>query len=462
MPVARPFCSKTMRSSKTAALNAAFVASALLLTGCNATGGGSLFAGLSEGLSSRKEAGKTTEVASTAKPSNLNASADVKTNIAKPDRTVVGSVDPKKSPAPAKAPAEKPKLAASQYQSPSFKSSYAAPKLPPLPAKCRHLIAEAGAEAILLRSPTVSAQADHEGQFGASVGYDVIDLRRAQLKEELALANCRRYTAARNLQQLLVTSPQALTRAGYIAQASSLRGSRGEFASIRKRIKGALSTGLMTTTKATLLQQYLDQIAANEPRLRAEAARREAVDAIQLRDVVNLDQQLVDAERDVGELQRRLRNADTFKIKLTGGYNSSKDNQLQSQSIQDDIYGKVKISLRLGALSPRRAAFEDEMMASRVDTLFEHQSGVFWKASEIARANRSALNALKDQRAQVNSAYAAAMKNKKTYSAAYEPELLSSQLRARIDVANLGALRAGLDATIADVERLDKKLSFRR
>jgi len=192
-------------------------------------------------------------------------------------------------------------------------------------ARCRYLYATAGAEATLLRSPTLSGEVDHEGNLGASLGYDVVDVRRARLKEELADADCRRATAISRITGLLVTSPQALTRAGYLAKANSMRNSRGALSNIRREIRNGVNEGLITRQSATILRQNVDRVQAQEARIRGEASRRNVVDAVQIQSVDGLDKELVAAEREVARLSRKLRDADTVKLNLSGGYNVEED-----------------------------------------------------------------------------------------------------------------------------------------
>ncbi|MEO0548122.1 MAG: hypothetical protein AAF035_14410, partial [Pseudomonadota bacterium] len=103
-------------------------------------------------------------------------------------------------------------------------------------ARCRQILAEAGLDATMLRSATLSATLDQDGKGGLSLGYDVLDLRRARMKIELAQLQCDRYEASVRLAQLLVTSTQALSRAGYLAKADYLGRNRAALKRVQRRV----------------------------------------------------------------------------------------------------------------------------------------------------------------------------------------------------------------------------------
>ena len=263
-----------------------------------------------------------------------------------------------------------------------------------LTPRCRYVLAMAGVDTALLRSPTLSAEANDEGDLGANISYDVLDLRRANLKEKIALAQCRRNYAQSKLTQLLATSSQALTRAGYLAQASYLESRSTEFKRIRRKIRKSVREGSMTQPRATGLYQFLQQVQSVASKARGEAARREVIDAVQHEDVAGLDQQLVEADREIQVLQRKLRTTDAFQLSLSGGYSvrSSQDDATLADT--GNTYAKVKASFRLGALGGKRRAFEDEALRAREDSLHQHGSGIFWRGGEISRANVRAIASL--------------------------------------------------------------------
>jgi len=275
----------------------------------------------------------------------------------------------------------------------------APPPDPNFSARCRQIVASTGIETTILRSPTVTAQMNDEGNMSAGISFDAVDLTRAKLKEELAWAKCRRHIASTRLAQLLVTSPLALTRAGYLAKANALKDSETEFQKIEKTIARSLRIGDLTSPRASGLRQHLNAIRGGEARARGEAARREVVDGVQARDADGLDQELVLADRQIQYLQNRLRTADAVKVNFSGGYTYDFENPGSTTVIdkEGDVYGKVKITVRLGAFRRRRFELEDQAATARSDTFYENNTGVFWRTREFSRANRRALSSLEKQ-----------------------------------------------------------------
>ncbi|MEL6752372.1 MAG: hypothetical protein AAFO70_09860, partial [Pseudomonadota bacterium] len=127
----------------------------------------------------------------------------------------------------------------------------------------------------------------------------------------------------------------------------------------------------------------------------------------------------------------------------------------------DDLYAKVKMSVRTGALRARRAALEDELEQARIDGLSEEETGVFWRAEALRTANAATLRSLVGQRQELAAAMAAVRRNRALASGSGETDLIALDLRSRVDSIAYAADIAGLDATIADTRRLDSKLRFR-
>lgn len=436
----------------------ATLAGAVALTGCTASKGG-LGASLGESaayeaqksLGTKKQAPGTEKVNQLAKTAPEQGAKTVK-KVALVDTATTSSVS--------KAKEKSSIFASTKTFRDGVKTSERALKGSALSARCRYLLAAAGSEATLLRSPTISGEVDHEGGFGANIGYDVLDLRRARLKERLARSQCRSHAATTKLNQLLVTSSLALSRAGFLAKADSLRDGKKELNAAKSRIRQGLNSGLLTVQRATILRQHLDRVAASEARARGEATRRAGVDAVQVRDVEGLDKELIEASREMTKIQRQLRKVEAYKVRLTGGYSSNAENDSIIDHSQDDLFAKVKVSIRLGTFNPKRDAYEDEIASAREDGMYEDQTGIFWRADEVARTSIRALQSLEAQRAQVAGAYAQAKRNSALRSTSLEPDLFMPRIRAMIDSVALRAELAGLDATIADTRRIHQKLSF--
>lgn len=337
-------------------------------------------------------------------------------------------------------------------------------------AKCRRILAETGITTTLLRSPSLSANIDDDANYGFGASFDFVDLQRANLEEELALARCYRLAIGTRLTQLLVSSSQALTRSGYLAKAHVLRSKRGQFRQIRQEIEGSVATGNLTLLHATTLRQYLDQVATGEAKARGEASRREIVDRLIKRSFKGLDKQLVSAERRIADIERRRRTVDAIKVRgqlsygnkanfgtdTSGGSFSSTSN-----SGREEVSGTVQVSLRLGAFYKRRHELENVLQESSGAQHFEVDSGIFWRTSEMAKANERALSNLHVQRRELLRAIAQAERNARQVAKEYAEDLIMPRLRAKIDLISLRANLAGINATIADTKRINKKLRYK-
>ena len=330
-------------------------------------------------------------------------------------------------------------------------------------ASCRRLLAEAGIESTLLRSPTIngSVNSDNDINFGAS--YDLLDLRRANLKEELAIVRCTRDDAAAKLTQLLVTSTQSLSQAGYRAKADHLKKSRREIAAIKRDIDRALADGDITLFRANGLRQSLQRLQSEAAQAEVEAQRRQVVRNIQGQSYVDLDRRLEKAEARIQVLQAKLRTADALKLKASVGYarrgESSDDVTISSEG---EVTAKFAVSMRLGAYSRRRFELEQMAHEARAASLHEANRGILWRSSEAAKVNRSVVSSLHQQRDKLQAALAAAKSSASVGSRSFRPELVVAHLKGRIDVVRLSAEIAALDASSSDTGRLNNKLTFKK
>ncbi len=335
-----------------------------------------------------------------------------------------------------------------------------------LSAQCRKILADTGIQTGILRSPTLSANVTSDKDFGIGASYDFVDLKRANLQEELALARCARTAVTVKLSQLLVTSSQASIRAGYLAKAASLRKGRREFSRIARSISGALNEGGITGSQAATLRQHLNGVKLEEAKARSEASRREIVDQILSKSFRSLDQNLIAADRRIHDIEERMRTADVFKIRGSINYNAvdaSGSPLIRPITGRDNgVTGKIKISVRLGAFSKRRHKLEQISRGSRVDQHYEKETGALWRTKELAQVNRMMLSGLKQQRTIVRNALAEAKRNARVVDSEYEEELVLARIRGRIDVMRLKAELVGITATISDVKMMNRKLRFQQ
>ncbi|MEL7273482.1 MAG: hypothetical protein AAGK33_08590 [Pseudomonadota bacterium] len=334
-----------------------------------------------------------------------------------------------------------------------------------LSAKCRLVLANTGINTAILRSPTLSANVDTDENYGIGISYDFVDLKRADLQEELALARCYHIALSVKVQQLLVSSSQALTRSGFLAKANMLRKARPTLRRYRAQIRQALRTGNLTETRAAILRQYIDQMRSNEAKARGEASRREIVDRMLQKGFKNLDSQLATAERRIHDIQARIRTASAITFRGEVNYGGATDigiNGSDHSSRNGEISGTLKVAVRLGALSERRHQLEEVARRARVDVLSQRDSGVLWRTRELAKANDRGLKALHAVRRDILAGIKQAKRNTRRVPTAFEEDLFMPRMRARVDVLILRADLAGVNATIADTMRINAKLRFKR
>lgn len=334
-----------------------------------------------------------------------------------------------------------------------------------LSARCRLVLANTGISTAILRSPTLSGNIDTDANYGIGLSFDFVDLKRADLQEELALAKCYHIAISVKMTQLLVSSSQSLTRSGFLAKAQQLRKAAPQLKRYRRQIGAALNSGNLTETRAAILRQYIDQMRSNEAKARGEASKRELVDRMLKRGFANLDSQLVAAERRVHDIQARIRTVGAVTLRGEVNYGGSTDLSTNGSTLSGhngELSGSLKVAVRLGALSERRHQLEEVARRARVDALSEQDVGVLWRTAELAKANDRGLNALYAVRRDLKAGLKQARRNTRRVPTAFEEDLFMPRMRARIDILILQADLAGVNATIADTKRINAKLRFKR
>ncbi len=324
-------------------------------------------------------------------------------------------------------------------------------------AWCRYLDANTRAQNAILRSPTVSGDINDEGNGGVSISYDFVDLARAKLKEEAASVRCKRYLVSNRLARLMIIAPQSLTLAGNRAKADFLKSKRGELNAIKAKIKAHITSGEMTVQLGTALMQHAETIASNEFRARAEALRRASIGKMDTGRIIGLDSELVDVERTLQEIDRRSRSVEALKVSISAGYGYQGDSGISSNS----GYGKLKLSYRLGAISPVRQEYEDIAVEARVAALREKDRGMLWRSNEMSQAIARAYGGMLAQRNQLRKALAEARRNTAVYAKGYEIEMLQPRYRAQIDEIGIEANLRGINATLQDMKRIERNLQFK-
>ena len=330
-------------------------------------------------------------------------------------------------------------------------------------ASCRRILAEAGIETTLLRSPTLNGSINSDEDISLGASYDLLDIHRANLTEELAAVRCARDDAAARLAQLLVTSSHSHSQAGYRAKAQHLKASIEEIASIKRAIDNGLEEGDLTVFRATALRQGLRNLEAEAARAEGEAKKRHIVRNIQGQSYKDLDNRLAEAEQRMQEIQQKMRSSDALKFKTSIGYSKRGEGSDDVTISQDgEVTAKFSVAVRLGAYLPQRYELEDVALKARSAALHEPNRGLLWRSQEAARVNKSVVGSLQQQRAKLTTALAAAQESARAGAGGDQSELLDAVLRGRIEVVRLGAELAAMNATFADSGYLNQKLTFKR
>lgn len=330
-------------------------------------------------------------------------------------------------------------------------------------ASCRRILAEAGIETTLLRSPTLNGSVNSDEDISLGASYDLLDLHRANLTEELAAVRCARDDAAARLAQLLVTSSHSHSQAGYRAKAEHLKASRAEIASIKRAIDGGLDQGNLTVFRATALRQSLRNLEAEAARAEGEANKRHIVRNIQGQSYKDLDSRLAEAEHRMQEIQKRMRSSDAVKLKTSIDYSRRGDGSDDVTISRDgEVTAKISVAVRLGAYSPQRYELEDVASKARSASLHEANRGLLWRSQEAARVNKTVVGSIQQQRAKLMTALSAAQESARASAGGDQSELLDAALKGRVEVVRLSAELAAMNATFADSGYLNQKLTFQR
>ncbi|MFD0916241.1 hypothetical protein ACFQ14_07475 [Pseudahrensia aquimaris] len=330
-------------------------------------------------------------------------------------------------------------------------------------ARCRRVLAQAGITSTSLRSPSLSAKVSDEADFDVGMSYDILDLKRANLTEELAFARCERQEIAAKLIQLTTTSTQSLSRSGYLARANVLRSKRKKLLRINGEISRALREGFITIGGATVLRQYIEQVRAREAQSRGEAGRRQAVEIFQDTDFRALDRRLMRIERTVHDIEARRRTVDALKVQASANYGTDIGNSFGAGNRGNDLSATLEVSVRLGALYGRRFELEEISREAGQSLHNEIGSGVLWRSTIIRDSISTVLVSLRKQRADVVRAMTQAQRNARIATdEQFAEDLVGARLRAEVDLVSLSAELAALDATIRDTRSVVAKLNFKK
>jgi hypothetical protein len=317
------------------------------------------------------------------------------------------------------------------------------------PAWCDYLKEDTLARTTILRSPQLNGSADDGGKSSVSLGLSLTDFGKANVMEESAEAQCRRYMAESGLKKLVFLSPQGLTSAGFRAKHDMIEKSKKDLQSLRKNIAQAMADGFLDREKATMLMGLVDQLLAESAAAKSQADRRTG-DFLDSKDQASiLGRAMVQAESDLEDLNSRMRTFDNVDVSISAGWSDdvTRDNFAMNS---DAFSGKVSMSIKLGAVLPQR--FDHEQRAKQAKLrAFGEEGGTLWQVNVLRLAHERAIAGLEESRLKIQSSMAESNKLLKALDGVKNPEFQGAAFNARIRVVQLKAEKAAVDGSIAEI-----------
>ena len=323
-------------------------------------------------------------------------------------------------------------------------------------AWCEYLRRDAAATATILRSPTVAGEINDVGDKAIAIDLDVMDLAKARLIERAAIARCKRFQANVTLKEQAIAQPHRLTRAGFRAKADLIDSRRGLLRSYKKQTTKALEEGNMTVAHASGLTVAIARIIADGARARSQADRRSAARYDVRHDIGLAQADLVAATRELDRIKRHIRTTDALSLKVIGGWRGKESGGTNSLDRDEtdtggtDYYGKLKMSVRLGALNPARRWHELAASEAQLQALRE-EGGPVWVLQMVSDAHRKALQGLYAAQTQLQQNAFELRRAIQRFSIGDRRQFLAALLKAKIELIQTDAQIAALAASIAEI-----------
>jgi hypothetical protein len=323
-------------------------------------------------------------------------------------------------------------------------------------AWCTFVAEDAAADATVLRAPTISGTINDEGRKSVGLGYDLLNIGRAKLIEDAAEAKCRRYLANTALNRMAVVAPNVLSRQGYRAKAKVIARRKRNLLAIKVLVNRELITGNLDRSQSTKLLLAADGVLSDGARASSEAAKRNGLAAYDLQNLSKLSVELLKAERDLADINSNIRSADAVSVNLNTGWRDGlKENGLEVQ--KQSFYGGLKVSVKLGALNPRRFAHERAATRAKLRSLRTEPGSVFWKLQELKNAQIQGRRGLIVAKQTLQGSLAAARRQQHNLPT-NDPAYLVLRYGTEVEIIRLEAEAAGVKATLAQINRNLAKL----
>ena len=326
-------------------------------------------------------------------------------------------------------------------------------------AWCRYLRTSAETEATIIGSPSLSASTDDEGSGSVTIGMNLLDFKKAELVRQSSEARCRAYTASKKIEGTLGLAAEETRFASNWAKQSYLRRNLGTLNQIKAQANTYVSNGTITVQDKNAIAANIAQLKAEMNRARAEADKRKDLPGFSVHQVKSRHGALVEATNDLQSIDREIRTTDSLDFSVQTGYryNGQFNDQLQRND-SDGYFASVKVGVKLGAITQRRAELEDEAASARLDALFEENTGTVWKSGF---AEKSIANSLVSLRKSEHSLIEALGQTNDTISKLGDEdraEVIRTRLIAKIQRIQTLSDLAAVRASIHQLEENRKKI----
>ncbi len=319
------------------------------------------------------------------------------------------------------------------------------------PAWCRYLAADAGAEASILRSPTLSASASDGGSKSVGLGMNLVDFAKADEIEKAAKLRCEQKISEGSLQAALLVADLSVAALGSSAKADTLGKSLGRLDAIAAQSKARLNEGAITSPEHALIVTRIALVRRAQSEARAQALQLNAAEGGKSLIIADAATRLQQAEEALQASNARMRSLNAVSLNLETGWTRKDDALLTISSGEANYYGKVSVGVRLGALGPARRRYEEEAMRARLEALNEPYTGIVWRAAQGEENIKTNLKTLRASRQAIAAALASARGTLGELRGTDRIELAAARLIAEVDVISLSGELAAIDATLASL-----------
>jgi hypothetical protein len=322
---------------------------------------------------------------------------------------------------------------------------------------CNYLKNDAAANAEIVASPSLSASTDQDGNGSFNLGINVLDFKKAELIRQSADARCMAHAAGKSIEVTMRLVDESTKFASNYATYSYLSSRVDRMNALVNEANALTAAGVLTLQQSNEVSARRDKIISEMNLAKSEADKRKDIPAIDETVIAGSNQRLYQATADLQRIDRDIRTIEAFDISVQAGYRY--DDLETGGSSSDDYFAKVKLGVRLGALSNRRSRYEDAAEAARMDALGEENAGPIWQSGFAASSIGKALAGLRSARSNLVSALSTANETATKIGASDRPEVTYAAFQAKLGAINIGGQLAGVDASIKELENNQRRLS---